>query len=467
MKSFADQSGGRRVHKRQLILLWFACGGFASVFFLFLCVVALKSPSVVGLAFSGFFSLLGVFLLWIALRTTLDYLRFGVVTLVQPQPACPGGSLKATLRFHDQAPPVAEIATELNCINVMLVRKLDGPGVDMLQKLEFTRRRTFPLRPKSLEHELHISFDIPANLPASTLPGERPGEPDWTNLRGDSGKPLEFHRWELGAVAKLHGVDFERSFPVIVEPGPQASGTAAAREVAGGSPRRPPHAANDNPIKMIVILSVVLLGNALPLLYVLFSPDFARPAPSATRPLPDNVAKQQMNSRNFSGPVTPDIGQPAPSAQAGDLPPRTAWTTGTAGWSMPLPEFARHLGIAANGIRSVRKDGVETISIDELVIEKNPAWSRTSLFELRISITYYPVDPAGEGTLGGFSTSLASVKGTLTDQEPVLRGRNLSITAILPEQPVGKAKLHIETNAVLAERKYAVEKSREYVMGGR
>lgn len=208
-----------RKQRRDLIILWAYFIVWTSIALGFFYIFAIRASSLFGGLISGSMVLLGLFWIWHMARATANEAKFGVVSLAPAKrPACPGGRLEAILRFHDQAPGFAGIDAELRCVAVTIIRR-SKTGVAPLEEVAWSTRKTFPLR----HDHAAIGFDIPADAPATDLPGERASESGWHSLPMEPGKALRFHRWELFVTARAPGLDLERGFPVVIDPREKSS----------------------------------------------------------------------------------------------------------------------------------------------------------------------------------------------------------------------------------------------------
>lgn len=202
-----------RKQRRDLIILWAYFIVWTSIALAFFYVFAIRASSLFGGLISGSMVLLGLFWIWNMARATANEAKFGVVSLTPAKrPACPGGRLEAILRFHDQVPGFSGIDAELRCVAVTIIRR-SKTGVAPLEEIAWSTRKTFPLR----RDHAAIGFDIPADAPATDLPGERASESGWHSLPMEPGKALRFHRWELFVTARAPGLDLERGFPVVID----------------------------------------------------------------------------------------------------------------------------------------------------------------------------------------------------------------------------------------------------------
>ena len=175
------------------VTLW--CGGTFPMFYL----AAFKSFDAFGAVVSGILALVGVSMLWLIIRMTLDFMKFGVVSFTpQRGPVRPGGQLVALVEFLDNPPTSFDIEAELQCLHVTWNRGMRG-GTEMSEETAWSATGNFRLRKTGLGAIAAITFDIPADAIPTDLPGERPGASGWMRFKLEQGKPLHFHRWGSGS----------------------------------------------------------------------------------------------------------------------------------------------------------------------------------------------------------------------------------------------------------------------------
>lgn len=437
------RSDAARKQRRDLILGWaffavWAVGCFAG-FYLF----AFKARSLPGSLITGFMAIFGAYFLWRMFHITADEMKFGVVSLTpSSRPPRPGGQLKAVLKFHDRAPGLKELDAELRCLRVSFERR-SGQGISQSEEIVWSERK-----PIALHHDrADVMFSIPEGAPPTSLPGERRGETGWHSLQFEPGRPLHFHRWEIYFTARVPGFDLERNFPVVIEPA-----DVATSAITGAAPP----ATEPAPWQRSRIFKYVLVPAIAGAIVVHFLPNLI--IWSTTKPSP-------------ASEMTPDA--PRTPVLLRELLAQTPWTTNTTDWALPMPSFSRHLGIAANGLRSIREQGSERFTFDEIVIEMNPAWSHMDYFDAAFMVTYHPADTAIARTIGGFQTPIADggkrnvvVAGSLTEGSPTARLRNVTVSAPLPNEKIGRSTVRLQVNAAIGGRKYSTEFSRELVVEG-
>lgn len=160
------------------------------------------------------FPLIGIYLLFQAIRTTLDWRRFGPLTLrLHPYPCAIGGQLSGTIDLPLAYNQQQRFHVRLQCVHSYKVGA--GPSKNhhlteavLWQEQQLTQSQASPMGGTRLS----LSFGIPDNLPAS--------EPVSTDYRF----------WRLELAARLPGVDLRREFdiPVFAQPQPTQSTLSAA-----------------------------------------------------------------------------------------------------------------------------------------------------------------------------------------------------------------------------------------------
>jgi hypothetical protein len=420
MNESSPRDAAARKQRRDLIGLWIFflvwSGGALAAFYLF----AIKASSLLGAVITAPMALLGVYFIWRMTRVTADDVKFGVVSLTPllSQPACPGGRFEAVLQFHDRAPALTEIDAELRCIAVTIFRRSQS-GVVPSEQVAWSSRKKISLR----NNRADIAFDIPGDAPVTNLPGERQSESGWHSLPMEAGKALQYHRWEIFVTAGVPGIDLERNFPVIVEPGRKSMAASSTRGSLNPAVVPLPNGPRIFQFGVALAVFAFFIFN--------FVSDFNR---SETR-------EKQLAA-------APAITQKVP-VQVRELLPQTPWTRDTRGWDLPMPAFSRAIGIAAKGIHSTREKDSERFVFDQILIEMNPAWSHMNYFDVMVTVTYFPADLRPTVTLGGFSTRLDDVRGSLTADVPAHALRDLSVTVPLPKGDIGRTEVTLGINAHL------------------
>lgn len=158
------------------------------------------------------FPLIGIYLLFQAIRTTLDWRRFGPLTLrLHPHPCVIGGQLSGTLELPLAYNNQYRFHVRLQCVHSYKA----GPSKNrhlseniLWQEQQLTQCQASPLGGTRLS----LGFDIPENLPAT--------EPVST----------DYHFWRLELAARLPGANLRREFdiPVFTQTQPIQSTLSAA-----------------------------------------------------------------------------------------------------------------------------------------------------------------------------------------------------------------------------------------------
>ena len=418
MNEPSRRDAAARKQRRDLIGLWVFflvwTGAAAGFFFIF----AIKASSLGGALITGPMLLLGVYFMWRMTRLTADEAKFGVVSLTPlSAPACPGGRFEAVLQFHDRTLALTEIDAELRCIAVTIFRRSQS-GVVPSEQVAWSSRKKIPL----WNNRADLGFDIPGDAPVTNLPGERQSESGWHSLPMEPGKALQYHRWEIFVTAGVPGIDLERNFPVIVEPGRKSMAPKLAQALL--KPAVVPLPTGPRIFRIGALTATIA--------YIIYS-------------FVTTINRSEEREKQIA--ALPPAAMQKPPKQVRELLPQTPWTRDTQGWDLPMPAFSRAIGIAAKGIHSTREKDSERFVFDQILIEMNPAWSHMEYFDVMVSVSYFPADPNIAGTLGGFSTRLEDVRGHLTADVPAHGLRDLSVTVPLPKGEIGRTELTLGINA--------------------
>ena len=425
-----------RKQRQSLLAGWvvviLTCSGFLG---LLLAVLLSRHPSaggtLFGVLFAGFGLLFGLTMLPPLLQRTAEARRFGVISLTpSPEKVIPGGKFKAILTFHDRTPPLAAVDVELRCLRIGVFHARQGNGET--EEPVWSTRSSVPLRGNSAA----IVVDIPADARATDLPGERPGENAYQSMSIPPGVTLRFHRWEMRITAALPEVSLDRWFPVIVDPDPRAGANPMAAFAA-----MPPPESTWRKLIVVGPMAVLVLGLTVHFHFKLQEDSEAPPQAVA------GIAA-------------------APAAPGGTLPAQTSWTTPTEGWTLPMPAFSRHVGIAANGIHATREANGVRFVFDEIVIERNPAWPRIDYADLRFTVRYQPASAAGAAKEASLSARLADVRGSLAAGTQALTLHGLAATVPLPQARGGQVAIHLTVDAAPDGAKPSPQRGHELVMGG-
>ena len=208
--------------------MWFAWG-FAILWNLISCPTAIFLPEEIEkgnhLAALGFlFPIVGVGLLWWAVRSTIRYRRFGTSTLqMDTLPGVIGGKLRGTIRTRLQEKPSDGVKVSIHCVRRTQTRS--GKNRSSSEKVLWEESRTL-----GREHlyrgregiDVPVDFHIP-----------------FDNLPSDESDRYNKIVWRVGARAAVRGVDYETQFEVPVfktedssEEAPKDDGFASSSEPA-------------------------------------------------------------------------------------------------------------------------------------------------------------------------------------------------------------------------------------------
>src|SRR5262245_11547854 len=205
-------------------VLW--CGISFPVFYVF----AIKERSVMGGAIGGFFTLLGIAMIYATIKGTLEYLKYGQVHLLLEGAApATGQSFSARINLPADAARAGRINVEIACVRVTWMRGSKG-APSKGEKDAWTKQHVFPVRGSGVGGYATFRVDIPADKPPSDLPEER--APDAMVEAGTPGGievGRDYYRWELRVKADVPGIDLERNFYISVGTGAQSAAPALPR----------------------------------------------------------------------------------------------------------------------------------------------------------------------------------------------------------------------------------------------
>jgi hypothetical protein len=210
------------------------CGIAFTVFWAF----AFQARDFMGGAVGGLFSLLGLVMLYQSAKMTLEYFKYGRVSLKLEGNPATGSGFGALLELPGDLAGAMTIHAELACMQTTWSRGSKG-GPSKSERDVWSRKSVFPVRRSGVGSYAALKFDVPADQPASDLPEER--APD---AMVEAGYPAgveigrSYYRWEVRVTADVPGVDLDRTYPIRVV---QGSGVPAARpSIAAALPRVKP-----------------------------------------------------------------------------------------------------------------------------------------------------------------------------------------------------------------------------------
>ncbi len=143
------------------------------------------------------FPIIGLGLLYWAIKATLQWKRFGVTLLMmEPYPGSLGGQVGGHVRINMQYDATLAYKVTLSCINSYV----SGSGKNRSRKESVKWQDEGYARVKPMMNHLNLEFcfDIPDNLPVSEEASNN------------------YHLWRLTIEAEMEGVDLSRSFEIPV-----------------------------------------------------------------------------------------------------------------------------------------------------------------------------------------------------------------------------------------------------------
>ncbi|MGR8935837.1 MAG: DUF3592 domain-containing protein [Gammaproteobacteria bacterium] len=144
------------------------------------------------------FPLIGLCLLYWALKTTLEWRRFGATPMtMDPFPGAIGGDVGGEITINTPYHPAAAFAVTLSCIHSYQ----SGSGEDRSRSEKAVWQDSGYAEVQSAMRgvRLHYRFEVPDGLPAS-----------------DAQRNDNYHFWRLDVHGDLPGVDLQRSFDIPV-----------------------------------------------------------------------------------------------------------------------------------------------------------------------------------------------------------------------------------------------------------
>lgn len=146
------------------------------------------------------FPCVGLFLLFWAIHTTLEWRRFGMTPLtMDPFPGAIGGDVGGEIAINTPYDSTAAFEVTLSCIHSYVSGS--GDNRSRSEKAVWQDSGYAEVQPAMRGIRLHYRFEIPDGLPAS--------EPRSNN----------YHFWRLDVHGDMPGVDLQRRFEIPVYPG--------------------------------------------------------------------------------------------------------------------------------------------------------------------------------------------------------------------------------------------------------
>lgn len=150
------------------------------------------------------FPCVGLFLLFWAVKTTLEWRRFGATPLtMDPFPGSIGGDVGGVIQVNIPYDPAALYEVTLSCIN----SSVSGSGKDRSrsERVIWQDKGYAEAQPAMSGVRLHYRFEVPDGLPASEEFGDN------------------YNLWRLNLHGDMPGVDLQRIFEIPVYPGLEKS----------------------------------------------------------------------------------------------------------------------------------------------------------------------------------------------------------------------------------------------------
>lgn len=150
------------------------------------------------------FPFVGLCLLFWAVKTTLEWRRFGATPMtMDPFPGSIGGDVGGEILVNTPYDPAALYEVTLNCINSYM----SGSGKDRSrnEKVIWQDKGYAEIQPATRGVRLQYRFEVPDGLPETEEHGNN------------------YHLWRLNVHGDMPGVDLHRSFEIPVYPGPEKS----------------------------------------------------------------------------------------------------------------------------------------------------------------------------------------------------------------------------------------------------
>ena len=170
------------------------------------------------------FTLLGLLILFVAVRESLRWRRFGRLEMtLDPLPGSIGGHVGGSLELPLHQAAASDCRVMLMCIRDRLVKTKDGSSRS--ESVEWARETLPDLRRSGSGVRLRFTFEVPEGLP----PSEEPSD--------------DYHKWVIRVQADLPGADLDQVFEVpalLVDPPLQAREPALAEATAAEAPELSP-----------------------------------------------------------------------------------------------------------------------------------------------------------------------------------------------------------------------------------
>lgn len=184
--------------KTMLYVMW----GFAIFWNLLTLPVALQIPAEVARGEYGIlvvlvFNIIGIIILVMAIRKTLEWRRFGKTPFtMDPHPGAIGGHVGGTIDIH--LPYTSNTRFDVTLSNVRSYVTGSGKNRSRHESIEWQNNMTASNEPSEKGTRVRFRFDVPDNLRASEKHSN------------------DYYKWYVDVKAELAGVDLERRFEIPV-----------------------------------------------------------------------------------------------------------------------------------------------------------------------------------------------------------------------------------------------------------
>jgi hypothetical protein len=202
-KDWASPTIASQAGKRTLVIWGFAIFWNAiSTPLLFTLPAELDTQNYAAL-FALLFPMVGIFLIYKALQSVLEYKRFGKVLMVMdPYPGAIGGHMGGKIqvsRLHHKlaSDPSSEITVRLECVYSYISGS--GKNRSRRENIKWAEEGHPRVQGSARGTELSFRFDVPDNLPEADVEAND-----------------AYHFWRLSVNANIRGVDLKRQYIIPV-----------------------------------------------------------------------------------------------------------------------------------------------------------------------------------------------------------------------------------------------------------
>ncbi len=179
----------------------------------YFAIVARKDQFALG-SIAVVFALVLVLLLWSGWKKVGTWHRFGAVPLhIERHPLTQGEALVAWLELRDAGMQRPEFLARLICEQVEYVRVSTNDGTSTRESVteHWSTSSTIRGRPVGSRTRVEIRMDMPANQPATDIPGS-------LGTSSEQKRGVDYYRWVLRVESTSSRVGFTRDYPIEVQP---------------------------------------------------------------------------------------------------------------------------------------------------------------------------------------------------------------------------------------------------------